>query len=233
MSRLPTCLVALTSLALALAVAPLTAQPAPAPAGPALEGKIQGRTYVSPTGMFKITIPVLPELGGEVTDTPNVVTFSDDFSVHVSIAAFPQDRTQKWEFETRGHKDYLTYFFENFVAGNFGQVQLQREVFEAAVQGGAVINYILIPGGTMFADRIPQLGVTERIPIAKRGNLLFIRNGHVFVISIELAERVIEGSAYKKTVAEEDQLLRTRLLEMMGRMTFTKLPEPAQEAAKK
>ena len=28
-----------------------------------LEGKIEGRSYVSPTGMFKVVIPVLPELG--------------------------------------------------------------------------------------------------------------------------------------------------------------------------
>ena len=51
-----------------------------------LEGKIEGKSYVSPTGTFKVVIPVLPELGGDITDTPNVVTFQDDFNVHVSIA---------------------------------------------------------------------------------------------------------------------------------------------------
>src|SRR5512137_2043659 len=78
---------------------------------PALQGKVEGKRYVSPTGIFKVTIPVLPELGGDITDTPNVVTFQDDFNVHVSIAAFPQDATQRWENSTRGTKDYLIYFF--------------------------------------------------------------------------------------------------------------------------
>ncbi len=73
--------------------------------GPGLAGKIEGRTYVSPTGQFKVAIPVLPELGGDITDTPNVVTFQDDFNVHVSIAAFQQDATQRWELATRGVKD--------------------------------------------------------------------------------------------------------------------------------
>jgi hypothetical protein len=68
-----------------------------------------------------VTIPVLAELGGSVTDTPNVVTFQDEFNTHVSIAAFPQDATQRWELSTRGLKDYLVYFFSNFVLPDFKQ----------------------------------------------------------------------------------------------------------------
>ena len=105
-------------LALVFASLALTARgqdtPPPPPAA-TLIGKVEGRTYVSPTGQFKVTIPVLPELGGDITDTPNVVTFQDDFNVHVSIAAFAQDATQRWEMSTRGLKDYLIYFFSNFV----------------------------------------------------------------------------------------------------------------------
>src|SRR5882724_11012331 len=106
-------------LAVALAVSPLLVS-AQDPA-PALAGRIEGRTYISPTGVFKVTIPVLPELGGSVTDTPNVVTFQDEFNTHVSIAAFPQDATQRWEMSTRGLKDYLIYFFSNFVLSDFKQ----------------------------------------------------------------------------------------------------------------
>jgi hypothetical protein len=42
------------------------------------------------------------------------------------------------------------------------------------------------------------------MPVAKRGNQLFVKNGHIFVISIELTERVLERTTYKKTAAEED-----------------------------
>ena len=199
-----------------------------------LEGKVEGKTYISPTGMFKVTIPVLPELGGDITDTPNVVTFQDDFNVHVSIAAFPQDATQRWENSTRGVKDYLIYFFSNFVLADFKQtfegVQIESAKFVPGTMEGALLTYLLVPGGTMFADRVPQLSATK-VAVAKRGNLLFVRGGHVFVISTELAERVIEGKSYSKTTTEEDELLRNRLLDILSKISFSKLP--ATDAAKK
>lgn len=199
-----------------------------------LVGKVEGRTYVSPTGTFKVTLPILAELGGEITDTPNVVTFQDDYNVHVSIAAFPQDATQRWEFSTRGAKDYLVYFFSNFVLRDFKQtfegVQMESAKFLPGLQDGSLLTYFLVPGGTMFRERLP-LGWTGAPPVAKRGNMLFVRNGHVFVISIELAERVIEGRLYSKTTAEEDELLRNRLNDIIAKMSFAK-PAPAETAKK-
>ena len=217
------------TLALLLAAATaLTAQ------AQGLEGKVEGKTYISPTGTFKVIIPVLPELGGDISDTPNVVTFQDDFNVHVSIAAFQQDATQRWELSTRGLKDYLIYFFSNFVLADFKQsfegVQIESAKFMPGTMEGALLTYLMVPGGTMFADRVPQLSVTK-VPVAKRGNLLFVRAGHVFVISTELAERAIEGKSYTKTTAEEDELLRNRLLDILSKITFAKLP--ATDAAKK
>jgi hypothetical protein len=214
----------LPALLLALAPCLLSAQ--------GIEGRIEGRTYVSPTGLFKVAIPVLPELGGDLTDTPNVVTFQDDFNVHVSIAAFPQDATQRWENSTRGAKDYLIYFFSNFVLSDFRQnfegVQIESAKFVPGVLDGSLLTYLLVPGGTMFPDRLPAVS-NDVLPVAKRGNLLFIRNEHVFVISIELAEKVIEGKSYGKSVAEQDEILRKRLLEMVDKITFTKPAAPAQK----
>ena len=199
-----------------------------------LEGKIEGKSYISPTGLFKVVIPVLPELGGDITDTPNVVTFQDDFNVHVSIAAFTQDATQRWELSTRGLKDYLIYFFSNFVLADFKQtfenVQIESAKFVPGTMEGALLTYLLVPGGTMFADRVPSLSA-DRVPVAKRGNLLFVKNGHIIVISTELAERVIEGKSYSKTTAEEDELLRNRLNDIVSKITFAK--PPAVETAKK
>jgi hypothetical protein len=198
-----------------------------------LQGKIEGKSYVSPTGLFKVVIPVLPELGGDITDTPNVVTFQDDFNVHVSIAAFPQDATQRWELSTRGVKDYLIYFFSNFVLADFKQtfegVQIESAKFLPGMLDGSLLTYLLIPGGTMFADRVP-LHAGKR-PVAKRGNLLFVRNDHVFVISTELAERVVEGRSFGKTTAEEDDILRNRLNDVVNKITFLK-PSGAPTAKK-
>lgn len=201
----------------------------------ALFGKIEGRSYVSPTSAFKIVIPVLPELGGDITDTPNVVTFQDDFNVHVSIAAFPQDAMQRWELSTRGLKDYLIYFFSNFVLVDFKQtfagVEIQSAKFIPSMLEGSLLTYILVPGGTMFGHRVADIGWSSRVPVAKRGNLLFVRNGHIFVVSAELAERVIEGSLFNKTTEQEDELLRNRLNDVIGKISFSTMP--AAETAKK
>jgi hypothetical protein len=51
-----------------------------------------------------------------------------------------------------------------------------------------------------------------------------VKNGHIFVLSVELAEKVIEGTAFKKTVAEEDEILRQRLTDIAGKIQFAKPP---------
>jgi len=209
----------------------LRAQGEPGPEPTPLFGRVEGRTYLSPTGAFRVAIPVLPELGGTITDTENVVTFQDDFNTHISIASFPQDATQRWEMSTRGLKDYLVYFFSNYVLGDFRQsfpdAEIESAKFVPSVLDGSLITYILLPGGSMFMDKIPMISGGP-MPAAKRGNQLFVRNGHIFVISIELTERVLERTIYKKTTAEEDELLRTRLNEVIVRLQFPKAAAPAK-----
>lgn len=223
--------------AILAAVAALTAY-AQDPAGPGLVGRVEGRMYVSPTGQFKVTIPVLPELGGDITDTPNFVTFQDDFNVYVSILAFRQDATQRWELSTRGPKDYLVYFFTNFVLADFRRtfegVRVEDSVkFLPGVLDGTLCLNLLLPGGSMFGDRVARLSL-DQIPVAKRGNFVFVRNEHVYVISTELAERVIEGKAYNKTTEEENELLRRRLDDIVSKIQFAKpATPPAKDTAKK
>jgi hypothetical protein len=194
----------------------------------ALHGKVEGHTYVSPSGLFRMAIPVLPELGGTVLDTDNVVTFGDNFKTHVSVAVFAQDATQRWENETQGRRDYLVSFFSNYVMPDFQQhangAKIESARFLPGVQDGALIVYILLPGGSIFADRVSLSGDPDPSLVAKRGNLLFVRNEHVFVISTELAERVLEHNTYHKTTAEEDALLRARLLDLLNSIEFSSPP---------
>lgn len=197
-----------------------------------LFGHVEGKTYVSPTGAFKVTIPVLPELGGRVIDTENVVTFQDDFNVLCTIAAFPMDATQRWEYSTRGLKDYLAYFFANYVMPDFQQTfsgaRAESAKFVPSVAEGSLLVYTLLPGGSMFAHKLTFLSPDERLPDAKRGNLVFVRNGWIFVMSVELAERILERSNYHKTTAEEDEILRHRLIELLGKIQFTPTATPAR-----
>ena len=195
---------------------------------PQIYGKVEGDYYTSPTGIYKVRIPVLPQLGGSISDTPNVATFDDDFSTHISIGAFLLSRELKWEYDTRGAKDFLVYFFTSLVMPDFaarfpGSKMEDNAAFLPKFQDGSLLIFTLLPGGSFFAQRV-TLGSAAEPLVAKRGNLCFVKYNCVFVVSTELAERVLEHSTYQKTIEEENTTLRQRLLDLVGKMQFTQPP---------
>ena len=221
-----------------LAAAGLRGDPAPAPspppagrpATPALIGQVKDGTYVSPTGAFKVPLPIVPELGGTISDTDNVVTFDDGFTTHLSIAAFAQDAMQRWELTTRGPKDYLIYFFTTFVMPDFLKrfpgASVSSARFFPTLNDGTLLAYTLLPGGSALAERVTVSGTDRKALVAKRGNLLFVKGGFIFVISSELAEHVLNSAANQPSAETEDELLRQRLIAFVGRMEF---PAPANQ----
>jgi len=195
-----------------------------------LAGKLEGDTYVSATGEFSLPLPVLRELGGTITDTPNVVTFTDSYNTHISIACFPQDALQRWELETRGRRDYLLYFFTKFVLADFARrfpgSAIESARFLPELLEGALVTYALLPGGSYFEAKSNLLGPATVPPVtAKRGTLLFVRHNHVYVLSTELAERTTQRSTYESTPEKENDQLTARLLELTNRLVFT-APRP-------
>ncbi len=191
-----------------------------------MAGRMEGENYISPTGEFKIPAPILSELGGTITDTENVVTFSDSYNTHISIACFELDAAQKWERDTRGLRDYLLYFFSTFVLADF-QTRFPKSTIESArflpdLMNGTMITFALLPGGSYFEakNRLVE-DPPQNSLVAKRGTLLFVRHGHIYVISTELAERATQRSTYTKTVEQENQLLSERLTTLVGRLIFT------------
>lgn len=198
-----------------------------APASPApLIGSLEGDIYVSPTGQFRIRAPVLPELGGTIIDTPNVVTFQDNFGTHISVACFEFDATQRWEYDTRGRRDYLLYFFTDIVMANFQQrfpgSKVESARYLPTLREGALIGYALLPGGSEFEHTTRMLNDPPADPVtAKRGTLLFVHNRYVYAISTELAERATQRSTYRLTREQEDEQLSARLTGVLERMTFT------------
>jgi hypothetical protein len=209
---------------------PLLALLAAAVCGPGLRaaqlaGRVEGDTYYSANGVFKIRIPVLSAMGGTVTDTPNEVTFKDGFTTYISIVAFPMDALQRWELSTKGTRDYLVTFFDTYVRPNFERsfktVQFERDgIFAPKLMDGAFFTFVLLPGGSMFPFPAGDIDPNRPKPTAKRGNLLFVKNGTILVISAELGERSTEGTAYSLTPAEEDLQLREELTDVAKRMTF-------------
>jgi hypothetical protein len=205
-------------------------------ATPGLYGKVEGEVYTAPGGAYSLTIPVLPEFGGQVHDTENVVTFDDSLNTHASIARFPFDMSQKWEYESRGIKEYLAYFYANFVLRDFQArypgASAETTLFVAGFLDGTLLGYVLLPGGSVFEGRDSIVGPPTGEPaVAKRGNLLFVKSGCIYVLTIELAERITQRSVFNKTPQEENEILRDRLMQLAGRIRFpAPKPEPKKPA---
>lgn len=189
-----------------------------------LYGTIENNRYTPPSGEFTVTLPVQPEMGGSVTDTPQVVTFQDQLSLHASIACFALDSAQLREEEMRGRRDYLTWFFAQHVQPQFRQryegASIESARFMPEVLKGALMVFNLLPGGSMLGERVPLLD-DGKPPVAKRGNLLFVHHKHLYVVSLELAEKSLNASAFDWPVAQQDEVLRQRLMELVGRMEFS------------
>ncbi len=220
----------------ALLLAPLLAtgaiaQEIPPPMG--LYGKLADGVYTAPGQTFRVPVPVLPELGGQVHDTENVVTFDDDLTTHVSIACFPLDPGQKWELEMQGRKGYLTYFYVSFVLPDFQKrfpgSDTETSFFIPELNNGSLLAISLLPGGSFYHPKAgPVLpGADSAPPVAKRGSLLFVHLGNIFVVSAELTERVSQGKAFGKTEEQENEILRDRLLSFVRRIEFPAKPGPA------
>lgn len=194
-----------------------------------LNGTVHGDIYTSPNGLYQIRIPVLPQLGGTIADTPNVVTFHDDFNTHITIGAFPLSPELKWEDHTRGRKDFLIYFFTSLVMPDFvkrfpGSTIEDNGLYLPKFEDGAMLIYTLLPGGSFFANRVTLFPRSKPL-VAKRGNLCFVRNGYIFIISQELASHVLDPSITHLTSADEDRILRKRLVDLVRQMKFFKPKE--------
>jgi len=207
---------------------------APDTSTPGLIGHISHGVYISPTGMFKIQVPVLPELGGTTTDADNgVVTFQDTISTHISVGCFAMDATQRWMEETQGRKDYLTNFIATIVREDFARhfpgAKLEGTRYNPKLMDGALFAYVTLPNGTMFTDRA-IMSESLPPPVAKRGNLLFVKDEHAYVISMELSEKVLQRLTWDKTPEQEDDILDERLRDVLAKITFIKPPQDTTNA---
>ncbi|MBA3849684.1 MAG: hypothetical protein C0502_06770 [Opitutus sp.] len=216
-----------------LAATALSAQELPALPASGLYGELRNNHYTAHEGRFRIPIPVLAELGGKIFDTENVVSFTDEVSTHISIACFPLDMANKWEFETRGAKDFLAWFYAGHVLPNFERrfhgVATERSLFTPELKGGALLVFTLLPGGSAFQGKASVLDVADAPPpVAKRGTLLFVESGCVFILSSELAERATQRSAFRKSADEENEILRARLIELSHRLQVPAPRPPAK-----
>ncbi len=213
---------------LAVSAAAIADAQTPLAPGP-LNGRVQGHTYVAPEGLFRVPLPVLAELGGRITDTANSVTFIDDFNYVFTIAWVEISPERKRELETGSMREFLTTFFANQVMPDFQAAfrgaQAESARYAPGIYDGALLVYTLLPGGSMFSHKLTFVSPNETIPDAKRGNLVVVREGYIFILSTEIVERVLERRTYSLTKEEENDILRRRLVEMLGKMEFAPKPD--------
>ena len=219
--------------ALPVPAAPPSIQPEPAatPETTKLSGQVQDGIYRAPSGAYAVPMPVLHGDAAVIMDTDTVVVFKDKRSVLLTIAAFPMPAIAQWEFEAQGPRDYLIAFFRDNILRDytsaFPESRVENVKFIPDYNGGTLLIYTLMPGGSAF-DHDPAAVAQEGYApaVAKRGHLVFVKDKLVFVLAIELAERVTKQSQYSLSSIEEDRILLDRLVTVI-----TALQIPASPAA--
>ena len=192
---------------------------------PDLNGTLEDNRYTPQSGRYSITLPIQIELGGTITDTAEVVTFQDNFRLHTSIACFPLSASQHREIQSRGTRDFLVSFFRQHVQTQFNRrfpgAKIEAARYLPEVLQGALLVYNTLPGGTMFTKHaLLKTPEGESLP-ANRGNLLFLQNSSLFVVSLELASLLPQNETSREITSEDRQeFLRKELLGIVGRISF-------------
>ena len=218
------------SAALLIVGTALAADPAPAPleesapaAAPKLLGRIDGDRYIAPGEVYSVPVPVLHGDNATIMDNGEIVVFKDKVATLLTIAAFPMPPVARWEHETTPPRDYLIAFFRDnilrdYVRGFPGST-IESARFLPEVFGGALVAFTLLPDGSVFTPPAPRAPSAPAL-VAKRGHFVFVREGRIFVLAIELAERITRTADTALTTAEEDQVLFDRLVTVLAAMRF-------------
>lgn len=207
--------------------APATTPPANTAAAPAEAPKLRGRLedgrYHAPGDTYSVSVPVLHGDKTAIMDNGEIVVFKDKVATLLTIAAFPMPPFAKWEHATTPPREYLIGFFRDNILRDYDREfpgsTIESARFIPEFQGGALVAFALLPGGSAFEPAAP-LPPTAPPPIAKRGHVVFVRDDRIFVVAIELAERVTRSADYKLTTAEEDRILFDRLITVLAATRF-------------
>ncbi len=208
----------------------LAAKPSPAPleeaapaAVPKLLGRIEGDRYIAPGEAYSVPVPVLHGDNATIMDNGEIVVFKDKVATLLTIAAFPMPPVARWEFETTPPKDYLIAFFRDNILRDyvreFPGSTIESARFLPDIFGGAMVAFTLLPGGSVFPPATPHAPTAPAL-VAKRGHFVFVREGRIFVLAVELAERITRTTDTALTTAEEDQVLFDRLITVLAALRF-------------
>ena len=224
-------LVAGSAIASEPAAAPGPIAPEAAATATKLLGRIDSGRYFAPHGAFSTPVPVLRGEGSAIMDNGEIVVFKDKVATLLTIAAFPMPPVALWEFETTPPKDYLIAFFRDNILRDyvheFPGSTIESARFLPEVFGGSMVAFTLLPAGSVFAPATPRPPTAPPL-VAKRGHLVFVRDGRVFVLAVELAERITRPEGSALTTAEEDQVLFDRLITVLGAMHFGRDAAPTR-----
>jgi hypothetical protein len=181
--------------------------PAPTATAPApehkLHGRIEGERYFAPGDLYSVPLPVFHGTDSAVMDTAEIVVFKDKVSTLLTIAAFKMPAYEKWRFEGMEPKEYLYEFFRDNILRDyrheFPESSIESARYLPEVFAGAMVAFTRMPGGSAFASPAASNPLAPA-PVAKRGHLRpSSATGYIYVVAIELAERVTQPATYKLT----------------------------------
>lgn len=165
---------------------------------PSLSGTVRNGTYKSAEGQFSVPSPVSPEVGGRVrSDTPQSVTFTDNWGNRITFSSFPFNAQSSMEvaLRTNGREKAL----EEFIRRQYGT--LSKVHYHPSVREGTVSLVYLRPVG-------PRTGVAA-----------FISGSRVYVVETDLLPGVqMLAQGDERAQADEGDFLEGRAVELAQTM---------------
>ena len=155
-----------------------------------LQGKIEDTIYISAKGKFKVPIPVNKQWGGMIQDTPQAVSFTDDFGRLYRIEC---SNSETYKLQAIEKKSYLQEFLNGFylpqtVFHYRPSARIIEEYYIVDLLDGAYFCIVNIPEGSITVSSSDRKNYTQHE--ARRGLLLFIIKNRIYIVSSDVGEKL-------------------------------------------
>jgi len=184
---------------------------------------IKEKIYSSPSQVFKVPVPVDRNLGGNIADATNAVSFTDDFGrlFRIEFSSLPSQwgsRLGKADKE-QSLKDFLEQaYLPATILKAIPDASVEYLEYMDQILGGALYAEAYLPKGSINA--VSKGGSSFAREDAKRGLLLFLHKNNIFIISTCLMQLSSDGSSDIKEKEKIRGLLKNNTLSFAQSIQF-------------
>lgn len=183
-----------------------------------LAGTIEDNKYSPPSGLYKVLVPVDDHFGGKIEDSPNSVSFTDDFCHIFRIEFMPSDADTKILSDEGGKESFLKSAFDNIymqltIFKSIPNALIEHQEYIKEIFGGAYYAQVFLPKGSICSVSSNQPPFSEMAPFERvdgvRGILTFLQGQNIYFVSIGYNARDVSSPQDKE--GDRDRLKKDTL----------------------